>query len=87
MFNARVLARLSKPRDVEQVRTEIKKIFHYGRFSHWEMDVFYGDENIGGGTAPTYYGVSDMAADIVYEYLKDNGKEGWFDSDANEQKR
>lgn len=88
MFNARVLARISQPRREEQVRTEIKKVFHYGKFSHWEMDVFYGDENIGGGTAPTYYGVSDMAAEILHEYLSDiEKKEGWFDDDANEPKR
>lgn len=74
-------------RRVETTRVEVHKVFYDEKFSHWEMDVFYNDENIGGGTAPTYYGVSDMAAEILYDYVKDNKQEGWFDNDANEQKR
>lgn len=74
-------------RSFESTKVEIKKVFFYGEFSHWEMDVYLNGENIGGGTAPTYYGVSDMAADILYEYLKDINRTDWFDDDANEPKR
>lgn len=75
-------------RTSETIRVDIQKVFYYGEFSGFEMDVFYNDENIGGGTAPTYYGVSDMASEILYDYLRDiEKKEGWFDDDANEPKR
>ena len=71
----------------EITRVDIAKVFYGDEFSHWETDVYLDGENIGGGTAPTYYGVSDVASEILHDYLADMDKRKWFDDDANEPKR
>lgn len=37
-------------------------------FHGWECDVFYEDEFIGGGTAPTQEGVYDIANEIIFDW-------------------
>ena len=71
----------------ESVVVKISKVFYDNEFSHWDMDISYSGEDIGGGTAPTYYGVSDMASEILHDYLSDTNRKDWFDDDANEPKR
>lgn len=34
----------------------------------WECDIFHEGEYIGGGTAPTYSAIHDLAQDIIYDY-------------------
>jgi len=33
----------------------------------WESDIWRGDESLGGGTAPTFAGIYDMAYEIIYD--------------------
>lgn len=67
-------------RHTAEITTKISKVFFDGEFSHWEGDVLFNGEEIGGGTSPHYYGISDMLADIASDYINDRS---WFKDDAN----
>lgn len=54
-------------------------IYVYRRTDGWESDVWRGDDNIGGCTAPTMAGVFDIAYDIIAEADPE-----WADFNANE---
>lgn len=65
----------------EELVIRITKTKYDGDFSHWEVDVESDTADVFlAGTAPTIWGVLDMAT----EYLWDEGQEdGWFKDDAN----
>ena len=65
----------------EELVIRITKAKYDGEFSHWEVDVNSDTADVLlAGTAPTIWGVLDMAS----EYLWESGQEnGWFKDDAN----
>jgi hypothetical protein len=58
------------------ITIKISKAEFAERFSHWECDVFYKDDEIGGGTSPTSGGVFTLAYGIAHDYL---GRD-WFET-------
>jgi hypothetical protein len=54
-------------------------IYIFRRLNCWDSDVWRGDENLGGCTAPTLAGVIDTTYDIVAESDPE-----WADFNANE---
>ena len=65
----------------EELVIRITKAKYDGEFSHWEVDVNSDTADVLlAGTAPTIWGVLDMAS----EYLWESGQENeWFKDDAN----
>lgn len=65
----------------DEIVIRITKKRFGGEFSHWEVDVESETADVFlAGTAPTFWGVIDMATD----YLWDKGQEDrWFQDDAN----
>ena len=65
----------------EELVIKITKAKYDGEFSHWEVDVNSDTADVLlAGTAPTIWGVLDMAS----EYLWESGQENeWFKDDAN----
>ena len=65
----------------EELVIKITKAKYNGEFSHWEVEVESDTADVFlAGTAPTIWGVLDMAS----EYLLDQGQDdGWFKDDAN----
>jgi len=51
------------------ITIKISKAEFAEEFSHWECDVYYKDDEIGGGTAPTSNGAFDLAYGIAHDYL------------------
>lgn len=67
----------------EELIIRITKSKYNGNFSHWEVDVESDSVNIGlGGTAPTIWGVLDMASEYLWEHGQ---KDGWFKDNANDR--
>lgn len=66
---------------------KITKVFYDDEPSHWECDVYAHDTiEMGGGTAPTFTGVYDMAYDLIaggYDYEVDHND--WVNFDANKR--
>ena len=54
-------------------------IYIYRRTNGWDSDVWRGDENLGGCTAPTLAGVIDTTYDVIAE-----SDPQWADFNANE---
>lgn len=66
-------------RDFINIRITKKKF--NGEFTHWEIDLGSSKANIGlEGTAPTIWGVVDLATEYLWEQARDNE---WFADDAN----
>lgn len=67
----------------EELVIKITKAKYNGEFSHWEVDVNSNTADVLlAGTAPTIWGVLDMAS----EYIWDQGQiEEWFKDDANDR--
>jgi hypothetical protein len=65
----------------EELVIKITKAKYNGEFSHWEVDVESNSANIYlGGTAPTIWGVLDMASEYIWEQGQEDG---WFKDNAN----
>lgn len=57
--------------------TKVKDEF--GKFSHWESDTVFSNENhTGGATGPTFGSALDSAVDYLYET-----SQFWMSDDAN----
>jgi len=54
-------------------------IYVYRRLNGWESDIWRGDEQLGGCTAPSFGGVIDM----TYEIIADSDPV-WTDFNAND---
>jgi hypothetical protein len=54
-------------------------IYIYRRTNGWESDIWRGDEQLGGCTAPSFGGVVDM----TYEIIADSDPV-WTDFNAND---
>ena len=54
-------------------------IYVYHQTNGWESDIWRGDEQLGGCTAPTFAGVFDL----TYEIIADSDPT-WADFNANE---
>lgn len=54
-------------------------IYVYRQTNGWESDVWRGEDNLGGCTAPTLTGVIDTTYDIIAE-----SDPQWADFNANE---
>ena len=61
-------AHLDRPAKVQIVLSQYISMEDPEYDTGWECDIFYNNELIGGGTAPTVSGVYDMATDIIWEY-------------------
>ena len=61
------------------ITIKISKAEFAEEFSHWDCDVYYKDDEIGGGTAPTSNGIFDLAYSIAHDYLGHD----WFKDDSN----
>ena len=67
----------------DSIKIKITKVRFGGEFSHWEVEVESEDLSIGlGGTAPTIWGVLDMATDYLWEQGQE---EEWFRDNANKE--
>lgn len=56
---------------------KISKAEFAERFSHWEYDVLYKDDEVGGGTSTT----SQEAFNAAYSTARDYLGDGWFNND------
>lgn len=59
------------------ITIKISKAEFAERFSHWECDVLYRDDNIGGGTALS----SDEAFSLAYATAREYLGSDWFNND------
>lgn len=67
----------------DSVTIKITRVAYMNKPSYWEVDVTDKDgHNIGGGTAPTFYGLVDMAIDMARE-RNDIDDPEWSRFDAN----
>lgn len=65
----------------EFVNIRVTKVFAEGEFSHWEVDVDANGPMLGlEGTAPSFFGCTDMASEYIWEMSVDNE---WFKDDKN----
>lgn len=65
----------------DEIVIKITKKKFSGEFSHWEVDVESESTDVFlAGTAPTFWGVLDMATDYLWEQGQEDG---WFKDDAN----
>jgi hypothetical protein len=75
----------------DQVTITITKVKYDGEPSHWDVGVLRVGEydELGGGTAPTFAGVYDIAYSIIAGGDKSNNYEynEWALFDANERNR
>lgn len=73
-------------RELETVTVKIHKVINEDGPSHWTVDVEDIDGSlIGGGTAPDFYGVWDMANEIVTGDMSnlESRHNKWVDFNAN----
>jgi len=69
------------------VTIKITRVAHMGEPIYWEVDVTdKNGEDIGGGTAPSFYGLVDMAIDMARE-RNDIDNPEWSRFDANGENR
>lgn len=67
----------------DSINITITKVKFGGEFSHWSVDVESDTKSIGlAGTAPTIWGVLDMATDYLWEQGQE---EEWFKANANKE--
>lgn len=68
----------------DSMTMKITKVSYLGEPSHWEMEVLDATGHVvGSGTAPTYFGVVEMAIDII-----SNRADGeWKKFDANNKEK
>jgi hypothetical protein len=70
----------------DQVTITITKVKYMGEPTIWDVTVEQGNEEIGGGTAPTFAGVYDMAYSIIAGGDKSNWYTNpWVEFDANDR--
>lgn len=71
----------------DQVVITITKVRYHGEPTGWDVTVEQGGEEIGGGTAPSFAGVSDIAYSIIVGGDKHNNYEynEWALFDANKR--
>lgn len=65
----------------DSINIKITKVKDCVGFSHWEGDLYIGDEETASCTAPDFLGVVDN----LLEYLYDEKSE-WVKDNANERK-
>lgn len=71
----------------DSVVIKITKVRYLDEPSHWEFDMVNADwEDISSGTAPTFYGVVDMAIEMASE-RHDLDDPEWSKFDANERNK
>jgi len=66
----------------DYVTIKITKVKDSTGPAYWQMDIDGSDGEIGGGTAPTFYGVVDMAIEMARE-RNDIDDPEWSRFDAN----
>jgi len=71
------------------VSFNIRQVHWDGKFSHWEGELIVKGEVYCEGTAPTFWGVSDMLTEYIFEQtVKDDLPildHNWFKMDANDR--
>ena len=71
------------------VSFNIRQVYWDGEFSHWEGELIVKGEVYCEGTAPTFWGVSDMLTEYIFEQtVKDDLPildHNWFKMDANDR--
>ncbi len=69
------------------VSFNIRQVHYMGEFSHWEGELVVKGETFCEGTAPTFWGVSDILTEYIFEQtVKDDLPvldHNWFKMDAN----
>lgn len=75
----------------DYVNIKITKVHFDGEPNHWEVDITYpySEESIGGGTAPTFAGVMDMAYSMIRGGDKHSDWEvnEWTEFDGNDRNK
>jgi hypothetical protein len=70
------------------VSFNIRQVHWDGKFSHWEGELIVRGEVYCEGTAPTFWGVSDILTEYIFEQtVKDDYPaldHNWFKMDAND---
>ena len=70
------------------VSFNIRQVHWDGEFSHWEGELIVKGEVYCEGTAPTFWGVSDILTEYIFEQtVKDDYPaldHNWFKMDAND---
>lgn len=69
----------------DQVIITITKVRYDGEPSGWSVDVEHNGEELGGGTAPTFAEVSDIAYSVIVggDKFSNYEKNEWAEFDAN----
>lgn len=71
------------------VEFKIRQVHYMGEFSHWEGELIVKGETLCEGTAPTFWGVSDILTEYIFEQtVKDDLPvldHNWFKMDANDK--
>lgn len=69
----------------DQVIITITKVKYMGEPTIWDVTVEKGNQEVGGGTSPTFAGASDIAYSIIAGGDKSNGYQwnDWVEFDAN----
>ena len=69
------------------VEFKIRKVHYMGEFSHWEGELVVKGETLCEGTAPTFWGVSDILTEYIFDQTVKHDHpvldHNWFKMDAN----